>query len=300
MFLGLVILYYFVFELLTGTTPGKAILGLRVVHIGDNAERVQGIIFRNILRLIDGLPFFYLLGLAFIATTDNRQRLGDLAGKTTVGRVIRSDGDSAINNDGKEMRFVGMENGAITATLRGYLFASLLFFVLCFATIWAMEPDSTGPIIFTPFGAFTPIQVPKVATQQEQFEFIEKNILPALAEWDADEFLSKSPATHPIQVIGVVSGFRQPTPSEFNLYPGAVDDFMASMRGRYGRYLSSDPIRSGSNLTVNGEVILSGDLVVISSIYEYGAIDHYVKLARSSGSALHVAYWVALSSGEPI
>jgi uncharacterized RDD family membrane protein YckC len=42
---------------------------------------------RTILRLVDSLPFLYLLGFIVIMVTPRRQRLGDLAGGTTVARA---------------------------------------------------------------------------------------------------------------------------------------------------------------------------------------------------------------------
>lgn len=41
-------------------------------------------LLRNVIRLVDWLPVFYLVGLAFVASTENDQRLGDLAARTVV------------------------------------------------------------------------------------------------------------------------------------------------------------------------------------------------------------------------
>jgi uncharacterized RDD family membrane protein YckC len=40
-----------------------------------------------VLRIIDWLPFFYLIGFVLILVTSNRQRLGDLAANTIVVRA---------------------------------------------------------------------------------------------------------------------------------------------------------------------------------------------------------------------
>jgi uncharacterized RDD family membrane protein YckC len=39
---------------------------------------------RNILRIVDLLPFFYIIGLALISTSSKKQRLGDRAARTVV------------------------------------------------------------------------------------------------------------------------------------------------------------------------------------------------------------------------
>jgi len=39
---------------------------------------------RNILRIIDWLPFFYLIGFILIATNPKKQRIGDMAARSIV------------------------------------------------------------------------------------------------------------------------------------------------------------------------------------------------------------------------
>jgi uncharacterized RDD family membrane protein YckC len=78
------LLYYGASEALTGQTIGKRLLNLRVA--GTDGSRPGGgqIALRTVLRLIDGLAF-YLVGLiALLASRSRRQRLGDLAARTTV------------------------------------------------------------------------------------------------------------------------------------------------------------------------------------------------------------------------
>ena len=81
------LLYYGVSEATSGQTVGKRLMKIRVVGIdGERAGPVQ-IALRTILRLIDGIAF-YLVGLiAILATGKRRQRLGDMAARTTVTRV---------------------------------------------------------------------------------------------------------------------------------------------------------------------------------------------------------------------
>ena len=81
--------YYFACEAAWGQTPGKRALGIRVVseEEGDHATAGE-IALRTALRIVDGLPFLYLLGFYLIATSGPRQqRLGDRAAHTFVVRA---------------------------------------------------------------------------------------------------------------------------------------------------------------------------------------------------------------------
>ncbi|NQU24138.1 MAG: RDD family protein, partial [Candidatus Nealsonbacteria bacterium] len=75
-----------------GQTPGKRLLGIRVVTVeGQPINAVQAIL-RNFLRIVDsqpavqlmGWPMMYLVGLTAAAMNDRFQRLGDLAAGTMV------------------------------------------------------------------------------------------------------------------------------------------------------------------------------------------------------------------------
>ena len=86
LFFALTFLYYGLTEAMTGQTLGKRLLGVRVVNAADGSKPGAGAIAaRTVLRVIDALPFAYLLGLIVVlATGKRRQRIGDLAGGTTV------------------------------------------------------------------------------------------------------------------------------------------------------------------------------------------------------------------------
>jgi len=79
--------YDIVLELaMGGQTPGKRAAGIRVV---DRQGRPVGFLasaVRNILRLVDFLPFFYGAGLVAMVATKHSQRLGDVAAGTLVVR----------------------------------------------------------------------------------------------------------------------------------------------------------------------------------------------------------------------
>ena len=69
-----------------GRTVGKLAAGIRVV--GGNGEPVRFLAsaVRNIARILDFLPFLYLIGTISIVATQRGQRVGDLAAGTIVAR----------------------------------------------------------------------------------------------------------------------------------------------------------------------------------------------------------------------
>lgn len=79
--------YDIVFEALNdGRTIGKLAAGIRVVSSTGEPVRFLASAVRNIARIIDFLPFFYLIGSVSIVATERDQRLGDLAAGTFVAR----------------------------------------------------------------------------------------------------------------------------------------------------------------------------------------------------------------------
>ena len=75
------------FEVLNnGRTPGKMAAGIRVVEREGEPIGFIASAIRNIVRIVDFLPIFYVVGsISIVATTDD-QRLGDLAAGTYVVR----------------------------------------------------------------------------------------------------------------------------------------------------------------------------------------------------------------------
>jgi uncharacterized RDD family membrane protein YckC len=68
-----------------GQTPGKRIVGIRVVSVGGQPITPFQAIMRNILREVDAQPFvFYQVGLLAAMSNDRFQRLGDMAVDTMV------------------------------------------------------------------------------------------------------------------------------------------------------------------------------------------------------------------------
>lgn len=83
----LVTFYHLLFELFwNGQTPGKRLIGIRVVQANGLPLTVSGAIIRNLVRVLDFLPVFYGVGLLVMFATRQTQRLGDLAARTVVIR----------------------------------------------------------------------------------------------------------------------------------------------------------------------------------------------------------------------
>ncbi len=86
--LGLFLIYYgyfAVFEAVwNGQTPGKRVIGLRVMHVSGRPVSVFEAILRNVIRIADQLPGIYAVGIVSVFVTERSQRLGDLAAGTVV------------------------------------------------------------------------------------------------------------------------------------------------------------------------------------------------------------------------
>jgi uncharacterized RDD family membrane protein YckC len=86
-------LYHPVLELaLRGQTPGKRIAGVRIVTVDGAMAGAGPLLMRNLFRLIDSLPFLYLVGLICCFVTRESVRIGDMAAGTVL---VLDAGDSA-------------------------------------------------------------------------------------------------------------------------------------------------------------------------------------------------------------
>lgn len=83
----LVFAYSVCLEKVAGGTLGKLMLGLRVRTLAGQPISWGQSALRNVLRIVDSLPFLYLIGIILIATSDLNQRLGDRVAGTVVVRA---------------------------------------------------------------------------------------------------------------------------------------------------------------------------------------------------------------------
>jgi uncharacterized RDD family membrane protein YckC len=79
----LVLVAYSYFEGRSGKTPGKWLMGIRVVGTDLQFCGFGRALLRNVLTFVDGF-FNFLVGALIVAFTENWQRLGDMAARTIV------------------------------------------------------------------------------------------------------------------------------------------------------------------------------------------------------------------------
>ena len=84
-------LYPVMFEVfMRGQTPGKKLLGISVINDDLSPVTLGTSMVRNLLRTVDFLPLFYLVGLVTMLSNRRFQRLGDMAAGTLVISVPES------------------------------------------------------------------------------------------------------------------------------------------------------------------------------------------------------------------
>lgn len=76
--------YFVYFEVEYGQTLGKMAVNIAVVTEKGGPLTYRDAAIRNILRIVDWLPVFYLAGIVTIYVTDREQRIGDLVADTVV------------------------------------------------------------------------------------------------------------------------------------------------------------------------------------------------------------------------
>jgi len=77
--------YYALFEAYwRGQTPGKRVMKIRVIKDSGRQITLFESLARNLIRVVDYLPGFYLVGLITMLCNKRNKRLGDLAAGTMV------------------------------------------------------------------------------------------------------------------------------------------------------------------------------------------------------------------------
>lgn len=79
-----------------GQTPGKRVLGLRVVAGNGAPVGWLPAVVRNLMRSVDMLPFAYATGLVACLSDRHGRRLGDLVADTVVVHVLPRRGDPRL------------------------------------------------------------------------------------------------------------------------------------------------------------------------------------------------------------
>jgi uncharacterized RDD family membrane protein YckC len=79
--------YYIICEMvMNGSSPGKRVMGLRVIRDDGLPLGFAQSLLRNLVRAVDFLPWGYGVGLVCVFASARSQRLGDIAAGTLVTR----------------------------------------------------------------------------------------------------------------------------------------------------------------------------------------------------------------------
>jgi uncharacterized RDD family membrane protein YckC len=79
--------YFMLWEILwNGQTPGKRLVGVRVIRENGYPIRPVDAVVRNLVRIVDWLPSFYGVGILVMLVNKRSRRLGDFASGTIVVR----------------------------------------------------------------------------------------------------------------------------------------------------------------------------------------------------------------------
>ncbi|WP_062104936.1 RDD family protein [Bacillus niameyensis] len=101
--------YFFVLEFYWGgKTIGKKIMGIRVIQENGHSITLLSSLIRNLLRIIDQLPAYNLLGIIMIYFNSKKKRVGDLLAGTIVVYDERPKGNKKLSPIEKEIQARGL------------------------------------------------------------------------------------------------------------------------------------------------------------------------------------------------
>lgn len=86
-YLVVIVIYFVVLEGVLGATAGKGLMHLRVVMREGGYPGVKRALVRNLLRFVDALPAFNILGVILILSSPEKARFGDRVADTRVLRL---------------------------------------------------------------------------------------------------------------------------------------------------------------------------------------------------------------------
>jgi hypothetical protein len=81
---GIAIFLHVILQAITGWTPGKLLVGLRVVGEDGRKAALWRVLVRWLMWVVDGLPFAGLVAFITGLTTTGHRRVGDMVAKTYV------------------------------------------------------------------------------------------------------------------------------------------------------------------------------------------------------------------------
>lgn len=100
-------LWCLVWELTTGTTPGKRLFGCRVLGLDGQPMSARQFIVRNIVRMVEfsmAPTGLMITAMTMLMLTRNHQRIGDLLANTIVVGPVREDGTSPKTADDDDIK----------------------------------------------------------------------------------------------------------------------------------------------------------------------------------------------------
>jgi len=107
--------YYILFEIVwNGQTPGKRLVGVRVIRENGYPMRPIDAVVRNLVRIVDWLPGIYGVGVLTMLFNQRSRRLGDFASGTIVVREGSSGPDVALTQAPAEQPGVVLSNADAT------------------------------------------------------------------------------------------------------------------------------------------------------------------------------------------
>jgi len=109
--------YFIICETLwSGRSIGKRAAGIRVVSTTGAAAGFSSVLLRNIARLIDFLPVFYIVGSISVLASTNNQRIGDMLANTIVVRERHAaDRIQAVSMSGAQQSWTTPVYGSATS-----------------------------------------------------------------------------------------------------------------------------------------------------------------------------------------
>jgi uncharacterized RDD family membrane protein YckC len=91
LFFAIFYAYFVFFEADDGRTPGKRLIGIRVVRDGGFPLDFSSALIRNVIRVLEAALGFYAVSAACVLASPQNKRLGDMAAGTLVVRERTAD-----------------------------------------------------------------------------------------------------------------------------------------------------------------------------------------------------------------
>jgi len=159
-----------------GISPGKKIFGLRVVDEEGLSFGLQASAIRNLLRIVDFMPFGGLVAFVSMSLTERQQRLGDIA----AGTIVIYDPEQEYKNVGTNSQ--KLSEGILLLPVSHYnILESFLSRRTELATHAADFTANELSNLFLPL--LKGVDVPPMTDNFELLEWVYKNSYPAKSSY---------------------------------------------------------------------------------------------------------------------